>query len=49
MKKEKDPVCGMSVDPSQTNFKTEHHNKKFAFCCKDCMEKFKKNPQQFSK
>lgn len=49
MKNQKDPVCGMAVDPSQSTFKAEHHNKKFTFCCKECMDKFKKNPQQFSK
>lgn len=44
----KDPVCGMSVDATHTQFKQEHHGKKYGFCSKECMEKFKKNPSQFT-
>jgi YHS domain-containing protein len=47
-KKQKDPVCGMSVDPSQSSYKIDYQQKKYAFCCKDCMDKFKKNPQEFA-
>ena len=45
----KDPVCGMNVDPNQTRFKTENHGEKIAFCSKECMEKYNKNPSQFKK
>lgn len=45
----KDPVCGMNVDPNHAQFKTEHHGKKIAFCSKECMEKYNKNPKQFKK
>lgn len=48
-KEQKDPVCGMEVDASKSTYKTEHHNKQYAFCCQQCMEKFKKNPKQFVK
>lgn len=48
-KKTKDPVCGMSVDPSHCSCKTEHENKEYCFCCENCREKFKKNPAQFAK
>lgn len=48
-KQQKDPVCGMNVDPSKSNFKAKHNEKDYAFCCQQCMEKFKKNPNQFSK
>lgn len=45
----KDPVCGMNVDSQHAQFKTEHHGKKVAFCSKECMDKFNKNPKQFQK
>lgn len=46
---EKDPVCGMKVDPKQTSLKTQHNQKEYAFCSKQCLDKFKKNPDQFAK
>jgi len=48
-KKEKDPVCGMNVDPAHSSHKAEHKHKKYSFCSGACMEKFKKNPDQFAK
>jgi YHS domain-containing protein len=48
-KKAKDPVCGMSVNPSQTQFKKEFHGKEYNFCCKQCMNEFEGNPNKFAK
>lgn len=48
-KKQKDPVCGMSIDPSESSYKTEYQQKKYSFCCKDCLDTFKKNPNQYVK
>lgn len=48
-KKQKDPVCGMDVDLKQASFKTEHHQKQYAFCCQQCMDTFKKDPKKFTK
>ena len=45
----KDPVCGMNVDPNHAQYKTEQNGKKIAFCSKECMDKYNKNPQQFKK
>jgi Cu+-exporting ATPase len=40
----KDPVCGMSVDPSTTKHTLEHTGKRYYFCCAHCLEKFRAHP-----
>lgn len=45
----KDPVCGMNVDGDHAQYKADHHGKNYCFCCQQCMDKFKKNPDQFAK
>ncbi len=47
-KKSKDPVCGMTVDADNTQYKCSANNKEYGFCCQGCMEKFKKNPNQYT-
>jgi len=47
-KKQKDPVCGTAVE-GQSNYKTMHHDKQYNFCCQQCMDSFKKNPEKYSK
>jgi P-type Cu+ transporter len=44
---ERDPVCGMQVDPSTAKHIREHEGRKFYFCCAGCAEKFKANPQAY--
>ena len=39
----KDPVCGMEVQDENTVY--EHEGKKYYFCSKGCLEKFKKSPE----
>jgi Cu+-exporting ATPase len=41
---EKDPVCGMSVDPATSKHKYEHDGKAYFFCCAYCLEKFRADP-----
>jgi Cu+-exporting ATPase len=41
---EKDPVCGMNVNPATAKNVHEHGGKKFYFCCAGCAEKFKSDP-----
>lgn len=43
----KDPVCGMSVDPAQTQFKLDHHGKTYSFCSAVCLEKFRREPAKY--
>jgi Cu+-exporting ATPase len=44
---EKDPVCGMTVDPSRANVTHEHAGKKYYFCCAGCKEKFSADPAKY--
>jgi Cu+-exporting ATPase len=44
---ERDPVCGMNVDPSSAKHVYEHNGRKFYFCCAGCVEKFRADPEKF--
>ncbi len=44
---EKDPVCGMNVNPATAKHIREHAGKKFYFCCAGCAEKFQSDPQKY--
>jgi P-type Cu+ transporter len=44
---ERDPVCGMNVNPVTAKHIQEHAGKKFYFCCAHCVEKFKADPEKF--
>src|ERR1700674_5415658 len=44
---EKDPVCGMTVDPSRAKATHEHSGKKYYFCCAGCKEKFSADPAKY--
>jgi P-type Cu+ transporter len=44
--REKDPVCGMDVNPASARFQTRHHGTDYFFCCAGCLAKFQANPQK---
>jgi Cu(I)/Ag(I) efflux system membrane fusion protein len=45
---EKDPVCGMEVDPKAPDaIKTEHHGKTYYFCSDHCKKSFEANPEKY--
>jgi Cu+-exporting ATPase len=44
---EKDPVCGMKVDPSRAKATHEHAGKTYYFCCAGCKEKFSADPAKY--
>jgi P-type Cu+ transporter len=44
---ERDPVCGMNVNPATAKHVHEHEGRKYYFCCAGCGEKFKANPQGY--
>ncbi len=44
---EKDPVCGMSVDPHRAKHKAEHGGRTFYFCCAGCRTKFLADPARY--
>src|SRR3977135_3328356 len=44
---EKDPVCGMTVDPARAKATYEHAGKTYYFCCRGCQEKFSAEPAKY--
>ena len=46
-KMERDPVCGMQVNPDTAKIKSEHLGKTFYFCSPGCAQKFQKGPDQY--
>jgi YHS domain-containing protein len=46
---EKDPVCGMDVDPKTATWKSEYQGKTYYFCAPGCKADFDKNPQKYVK
>src|SRR5580704_3016983 len=42
---ERDPVCGMTVDPLRAGAQVEHADKNYFFCGKGCAEKFRLDPE----
>jgi Cu+-exporting ATPase len=44
---EKDPVCGMTVDPAKAAARQEHKGKAYHFCSKRCAERFTQEPEKF--
>src|SRR5260370_21637992 len=42
--KQKDPVCGMDVDPANARYQTQHNGKEYFFCSASCLVKFQANP-----
>jgi Cu+-exporting ATPase len=44
---EKDPVCGMDVDPVDATQKAEHDGKTYYFCGPGCRKAFEAVPGKF--
>jgi Cu+-exporting ATPase len=44
---EKDPVCGMAVDPDRAAAQSVHDSKTFYFCCQSCATKFAASPEKY--
>ena len=44
---EKDPVCGMNVDPARAKATFEHAGKSYYFCCVGCRDKFSAAPPKY--
>ncbi len=45
--KEKDPVCGMMVNPQKPAGKYDYKGKTYYFCSARCAERFQKEPEKF--
>ncbi|MBI2125814.1 MAG: YHS domain-containing protein [Thaumarchaeota archaeon] len=44
---EKDPICGMMVDPKKTKFTSTHEGRTFYFCSSSCKATFDKDPHRY--
>lgn len=44
---EKDPVCGMDVDPNIAAGKSEYNGQTYYFCAPGCKKAFDKEPQKY--
>ena len=44
---ERDPVCGMQVDPDKTRARAEHGGRAYFFCCEGCAQKFRAAPDKY--
>ena len=44
---DKDPVCGMSVNPATAKHTLEHGGRTLYFCSPSCQEKFKAEPEKY--
>jgi Cu+-exporting ATPase len=49
MSNEKDPVCGMTVEPATAAGSAEHAGKAYWFCSTHCQKKFQASPEQYLK
>jgi Cu+-exporting ATPase len=43
----RDPVCGMTVDPTTAKHRTEHAGRTYYFCCASCRAKFEADPGKY--
>jgi Cu+-exporting ATPase len=46
---QKDPVCGMQVDPASAAGSSDYKGQTYYFCSKGCKAKFDANPGQYVK
>ncbi|WP_447984723.1 heavy metal translocating P-type ATPase [Nitrospira sp. Nam74] len=44
---QKDPVCGMNVEPSEAAGMAEHAGQTYYFCSDHCLKKFKAHPDRY--
>jgi xanthine dehydrogenase accessory factor len=42
-----DPVCGMSVEPSQAKYASEYRGETYYFCCAGCKQEFDVHPENY--
>ena len=45
----RDPVCGMSVDPSRAKYQLERDGTTFSFCSAGCLAKYRADPARYAK
>ncbi len=45
---ERDPICGMNVEPEKAAAKIEHAGKTYYFCSKGCARRFEQAPEKYA-
>jgi YHS domain-containing protein len=45
---ERDPVCGMSLDPGEAEDSSTYQGRTYYFCSPECKAKFDQRPSQFT-
>lgn len=45
---QRDPVCGMDVDPARAAATSEHNGERYYFCSEECQKTFEANPSEFT-
>ncbi len=48
MAQDKDPVCGMEVNPQTAAAKSEYQGKTYYFCSPGCKATFDREPQKYA-
>ena len=46
---EKDPICGMSVDPAKAAGSSQYNGKTYYFCAPGCKKKFDADPAKYAR
>jgi len=46
---ERDPVCGMMVDPKTAQWKSDYQGKTYFFCAPGCKADFDREPEKYLK
>jgi YHS domain-containing protein len=46
---ERDPVCGMMVNPASNRLVSSHKGRTYRFCAESCLEAFEKHPDRYLK
>src|SRR5260370_33410187 len=46
-KMERDPVCGMTVEPNKAAAKVEHGGETYYFCATGCAKRFQQAPEKY--
>jgi Cu+-exporting ATPase len=44
---QRDPVCGMEVEPAKAAATSDHGGQRYYFCSEECKEVFDANPAEF--
>ncbi len=42
-----DPVCEMVIKEEEAKAKYDYNGKTYYFCCEECLDEFKKNPEKY--